>query len=84
MPHGPGLSHEAVFRITTDRAGMIYRALLPELADEVNPRSVTSCDLEGDRVLLIRVRARDIPALRAALNMILRLVTVADEIQQLV
>ncbi|OPY39289.1 MAG: Transcription factor Pcc1 [Methanoregula sp. PtaU1.Bin051] len=78
------MPHEAVFRITSDRAPVIYKALLPELADEVNPRSVTVCELESDRVLLLRVSAKDIPALRAALNMALRLVNVSDEVSGLV
>jgi len=63
---------------------LIYRALLPELSGEVNPRSATVCELENDRVLLLRINAKDIPALRAALNMVLRLINVADEMQQLV
>jgi len=76
--------HEAVFRITTDCAPAIRRALLPELSDEVNPRSVTECMLEGDRTLVLRITAQDIPSLRAALNMALRLVSIADEVQELV
>ena len=78
------MPHEAVFRITTDRAPAIRQALLPELSDEVNPRSVTECTLDGDRVLVLKVTAQDIPALRAALNMALRLVNVAEEVQDLV
>ena len=76
-------NHEAIFRFTTEHAVSIYAALSPELTDEVNPRSVTSCRLEGDTVLLLRIEADDIPALRAALNMALRLVNVADEMQQI-
>jgi len=78
MPH-----HEAIFRFSTEHAVSIYAALSPELTDEVNPRSTTSCWLEGDTVLLLRIEADDIPALRAALNMALRLVNVADEMQQI-
>ena len=75
--------HEAVFRFTTEHAGRIYRSLLPELADEVNPRSVVSCRLEGDDTLVLTVTAQDTSSLRAALNMYLRLVNVADEMQEL-
>ena len=78
------MPHEAVFRITTDRAPAIRQALLPELSDEVNPRSVTECTLESPRILILRITAQDIPALRAALNMALRLVNVAEEVQELV
>ncbi len=76
--------HEAIFRFSTDNAEQIYRALLPELADEVNPRSATRCRLEGPRMLVLEFSAEDTAALRAALNMYLRLVNVADEVQGLV
>jgi KEOPS complex subunit Pcc1 len=76
--------HEAVFRFSTDHAEQIYRALQPELSDEVNPRSTTRCRLEGTRTLVLQVTAEDTAALRAALNMYLRLVNVADEVQGLV
>ncbi|MGA2122449.1 MAG: KEOPS complex subunit Pcc1 [Methanoregula sp.] len=75
--------HEAVFRFTTVHAGRIYQSLLPELADEVNPRSVVECRLEGDDTIVLTVAAQDTSSLRAALNMYLRLVNVADEMQDL-
>ena len=77
------MQHEAVFRFTTGHAARIYQSLLPELADEVNPRSVVACRLEGDDTLVLTVTAQDISSLRAALNMYLRLVNVADEMQEL-
>ena len=76
--------HEAIFRFSTDHAEQIYRALQPELSDEVNPRSTTRCHLEGTTTLVLRIMADDTAALRAALNMYLRLVNVADEMQGLV
>jgi len=75
--------HEALFRFTTDHAEQIYRSLLPELSDEVNPRSSTRCWVEGTDTLVLKVEAQDIAALRAALNMFLRLVSIADEMQQI-
>jgi KEOPS complex subunit Pcc1 len=75
--------HEALFRFTTDHADQIYRSLIPELQDEVNPRSTTSCWVEGTGTLVLRVEAQDLAALRAALNMFLRLVSIADEMQQI-
>ena len=75
--------HEALFRFSTPHAGQIYQALIPELTDEVNSRSVTRCWTEGDTMLVLSVEAQDIPALRAALNMALRLVNVADEMQDI-
>jgi len=76
--------HEAIFRFSTDHAEQVYQALQPELPDEVNPRSTTRCWLEGTKMLVLLVSAEDTAALRAALNMFLRLVNVADEVQDLV
>ena len=78
MPH-----QNAIFRFSTPHALSIYKALAPELTDEVNPRSTTSCRLEGDTTLVLTIGADDTAALRAALNMALRLVNVADEMQQI-
>ena len=75
--------HEAIFRFSTSHAQQIYKALAPELYDEVNPRSITHCWLEGEDLLVLKVEAQDFAALRAALNMYLRLVNVADEMQDL-
>jgi KEOPS complex subunit Pcc1 len=50
----------------------------------VNPRSVTRCWLEGTTTLVLQVEAEDTAALRAALNMYLRLVNIASEVQELV
>ena len=75
--------HEAIFRFMTEDAGRIFRSLEPELADEVNLRSRVSCCLEGENELVIKVKAQDIASLRAALNMYLRLVSVADEMQEI-
>lgn len=77
------VNHEALFRFTTDHADRIYRALLPELQEDVNPRSATQCWVEGTDTLVLRVEAQDLAALRAALNMFLRLVSVAEEMQEI-
>jgi len=50
---------------------------------EVHPRSRAECFLESPEILVLSVGARDIAALRASLNMWLRLVSVADEMQAL-
>jgi KEOPS complex subunit Pcc1 len=76
--------HKALFRFFSDHAVQIYQALVPELSDEVNPRSITRCWLEGTTTLVLQVESEDTAALRAALNMYLRLINVADEIQGLV
>ena len=80
----PPMPHEAVFRFKSKNAGKIYQSLLPELSDEVNIRSSARCTLEGDDVLVLSVAAEDASALRASLNMHLRLIGVADEMQDLV
>ena len=72
------MKHTAVFSCRSARAPEIYRALAPEIG-EINPRTEVGVTLDGDDLLLISVGADDIPALRAALNMWLRLVSVAAE-----
>jgi KEOPS complex subunit Pcc1 len=76
--------HEAIFRFSTCHAAQIYRSLAPELSDEVNSRSVTTCWLEGESMLVFMVDAQDTASLRAALNMFLRLVNVSSEMMDLV
>jgi KEOPS complex subunit Pcc1 len=81
----PLAHHDALFRFSTKHAQQIYRAIEPELsADDVYSRSATRCWLEGSSILILKVEAQDTSSLRAALNMILRLVNVADEVQGLV
>ena len=75
--------HEATFRFSTSHAPKILSALAPELCDEVNTRSQTRCWLEGQETLVLAIKAQDIASLRAALNMFLRLVSVADEMQDI-
>lgn len=75
------MEHEAIFRFSDARAGTLFRALDPEVSEEVHTRSRAECTLEGPGTLVLKVRARDVPALRASLNMWLRLVNVADEMQ---
>lgn len=76
--------HTAVFRFRSDHAKKIFDALQPELPDEVNSRSTTRCEIEGTDILVLSVEAQDTASLRAALNMYLRLVNVADETISLV
>jgi len=76
--------HKAIFRFSTPHARLICQALAPELTDDINPRSSTRCWLEGEDTLVLIVEAQDPASLRAALNMALRLVNVADEMQDLI
>ena len=77
------MEHRAVFRFKDRNAVNIYQAIAPEMAGEVNTRSEAGCWLEPGDVLVLSVVASDIGALRASLNMWLRLVNVAKEMQEL-
>lgn len=77
------MEHNAVFRFRSVHAETIYRAVCPEMDAEVHSRSRAACSLEGSHILVLEVRARDIAALRASLNMWLRLISVAEEMQVL-
>ncbi|MDD1677073.1 MAG: hypothetical protein LUQ40_04975 [Methanomicrobiales archaeon] len=59
----------------------MFAAVLPE-EEEISGRSRARIHCEGDTIVL-DVEAADIPALRAALNMWLRLINVADEVREL-
>jgi len=76
------VTHSAVFRFTTPHAAAIYRAVILE-NEEINPRSRITVRREGDETVVLEVEADDIAALRAALNMWLRLISVAAEMQDL-
>ena len=76
------MKHTAVFSCKSPVARQIYLALTPEIG-EINPRTEVRVFLEGDDLLVITVAADDIPSLRAALNMWLRLVSVAAEMLEM-
>ncbi len=85
FPMMPSMPHaEAVFRFRSDNAENILKAIAPELSDEVNSRSTTTCHVESGNNLILRVEAQDTAALRAALNMGLRLVNIAEEMHQVI
>jgi KEOPS complex subunit Pcc1 len=77
------MEHNAVFRFTGAAAEAVYRAVAPEMAGEINPRSCAECWIEPSGTLVLSVGASDISALRASLNMWLRLINVAMEMQEL-
>jgi len=74
--------HAAEFTFVTPHAPMLCQALTPEAADEAGERSHATITRTGDR-LTLKVTAGDIPALRAALNMWLRLITIAEDMQEI-
>ncbi len=75
------MTRSAVFRFPDRDAERLYKAVAPEMGSEVNPRSKANCSVE-DGELVLRVEAADTAALRASLNMWLRLVNVAKEMQE--
>ena len=77
------MRHEALFRVHHPDAAYVFGAVAPEM-EEKNPRSRAECMLEGRETLVLKIAARDIAALRAALNMWLRLINVAKEMQDLI
>jgi KEOPS complex subunit Pcc1 len=72
------MRHTAVFTCRSDLAGEIFRAIAPETG-EISPRTKARVTLEEEDLLVVSVAANDVPALRAALNLWLRLVSVAGE-----
>ncbi len=61
--------------------GMIYRALAPELDDELHRSNVELIPGEGS--IRLRIRGEDAVSLRAALNTWIRLVKIAFEMVSL-
>ena len=78
------MEHEAVFHIRCDHADNIFRSVGPEMAGEVNSRSRAECARGGQDTIVLKVGARDSAALRASLNMWLRIINVAQEMQDLI
>jgi KEOPS complex subunit Pcc1 len=76
--------HESVFTFTGDDAEMVFRSIAPEMESETLSRSHAECMMSGESRILLRVCASDPSALRAALNMWLRLVNVAFEMKELI
>lgn len=69
------------------RAMMLKRSSVqytPEMESETLSRSRAECRMSGESRILLRVGASDPSALRAALNMWLRLVNVAFEMKELI
>ncbi len=76
------MTRSAVFRFHGRHPDRLFESVAPEMASEVNPRSKAICTVE-EGTLVLRVDAADTAALRASLNMWLRLVNVSKEMQEL-
>ena len=72
------MKHTAAFTFRTPGAREIFRSLGPEM-EEIGQRSEARVTLAGEGTLVLSVTAEDISSLRAALNMWLRLISVAGE-----
>jgi KEOPS complex subunit Pcc1 len=59
------------------KSGIIYEALLPELAEDYQ-RAKTTLTLKADS-LILSVEANDLVSMRAALNGWLRLIKISNE-----
>lgn len=69
-----------MFHIRTDCPDVVYAAALPEMEDL--GRSCASLHREPDGGLLLSVEGEDISALRAAVNSYLRIIMIAEEMQE--
>ncbi|MDV4343234.1 hypothetical protein HL657_08665 [Methanoculleus sp. YWC-01] len=74
--------HTAVFWFATGDARALYFSVCQEMGD-VGDRSSARVRIEDDDTLVLEVAATDIPALRAALNTWLRLITIATEMREI-
>jgi KEOPS complex subunit Pcc1 len=75
------MKHKATFRCSTPHASDLYAAVSPE-EEKIGGRSRARVHVEGE-TLVLEVEAADVAALRAALNMWLRLINVADEVREI-
>ena len=69
-----------MFRIRTNRPDVVYVAALPEMGDM--GRSCATLSQEADGSLLLSVEGEDVSALRAAVNSYLRIIMIAEEMQE--
>jgi KEOPS complex subunit Pcc1 len=67
----------AEIEFQTEKPEILFRALAPELEDEIN-RSKVSLD-PGESFLRLRIEGHDLVSLRAALNTWIRLLNIALE-----
>lgn len=77
------MAHQAQFRFSTPTAMLLYQVLAPELADQEGMRSTVELACTDQTMLIMTVYAEDLVSFRAALNMWLRLVNVADEVTEM-
>jgi len=67
----------AEIELESDRPEVLFKALAPELEDEIN-RSAVSMET-GESFLRLRIEGSDLVSIRAALNTWIRLLNIAME-----
>ncbi len=77
-----GSTHTAEFRFACPYADKLYAVLAPEAGSDPGEKSRVRISRDGEVVTLF-VEAEDASALRASLNMWLRLVNVCKEVLEL-
>lgn len=74
------MENRATFRFRCSNPSILMQALLPDIYQENYSRSFAECSVSDENTLILTISADDIHALRASLNMWLRLIGLADEI----
>lgn len=70
---GSESSLKILFKLPRSKAEILYAAIAPEAADIPSRRAAVNLKLE-DEALILEIKARDLVALRAALNSFLRFI----------
>ena len=73
------MNHSAEFVFETSDAEKIYEVLLPEAGSDPGEKSFVALEKDGNR-LILKIQAEDVSAMRASVNMWLRLISVSSEI----
>ena len=73
------MNHSAEFIFETPDAEKIYEVLLPETGSDPGEKSFVVLEKEGAR-LILKIQAEDVSAMRASVNMWIRLISVSSEI----
>ena len=73
------MDHYAEFVFETPYADKIYRVLAPEAGSDPGEKSYVELTATADAIQL-KINAEDVSAMRASLNMWLRLIAVSSEI----
>ena len=62
-----------------NEAKIVYNSILPEIEAETNQRSISSIDLNDDKII-IKIISQDIVSFRASINSYVRWIKLSEEI----